>query len=348
MVKITNPLGDIKTGKQGEVVYQRKYGEQIRRLVSPKRAMASEAQQQHRQLYRSALNWRKSLTLAHKRFLQGYCMANSIIDSYGLPLPWSWFALRLYLQKVKFSMVDFWSDITAGTTTRYEYFTGYSDRSYMVWGKWWESQTFTPQQAHTVTFVKLKIYRTGYPGTLTVSIRNTDQVGSPIGSDLCVGEFDANQITTDTEGEFYQINLGAGTPLLADTEYAIVIRALEATGDTNVYWRCNDTNDYPRGNRANSSNYGESWTPQPSFDFLFEEWEKTPDIEIKHATLHVKHPSLLTITHKRGELTINGYDTLSSLDDEYLTAQVGCDVEDGDHIEATTLPGIMYPYQVAL
>ena len=70
MVKIVNPLGDVKTGRQGEAVYQRKYGQQIRRTAQPKRAIASETQIAHRQLYRAALDWRKLLSLANRRYLE--------------------------------------------------------------------------------------------------------------------------------------------------------------------------------------------------------------------------------------------------------------------------------------
>ena len=61
--------------------------------------------------------------------------------------------------------------------------------------------------------------------------------------------------------------------------------------------------------------------------------------------LHVRHPALLTVVHKRQGQIITAYDTLSSLDDEYLTKQVGLDVEKGDEIEATTVAGILYKYQ---
>lgn len=62
--------------------------------------------------------------------------------------------------------------------------------------------------------------------------------------------------------------------------------------------------------------------------------------------LHVRHPALLTVIHKREDLTINRLDNLSSLDDEYLTGQVGLDVAKGDTIEVTTLPGITYRHRV--
>ncbi|MBA7542043.1 hypothetical protein ES705_34359 [subsurface metagenome] len=105
MVKITNTLGDVKIGKQGEVVYQRKYGEQIRRGLSPKRAIPSPTQIAHRQLYRAALDWRKTLSRQNRIYLEGYCIANGLVDQLGVFLTWPRFALRIYLEKVKFVII---------------------------------------------------------------------------------------------------------------------------------------------------------------------------------------------------------------------------------------------------
>ena len=105
MVKIRNVLGEVKKGVQGEAVYQGKYGQQIRRTRQPKRAIASEKQLEHRQLYREALAWRKALSLANRRYLDGYCIANWVVDDYQIPLPWSRFALKLYLEHVKFDII---------------------------------------------------------------------------------------------------------------------------------------------------------------------------------------------------------------------------------------------------
>ncbi|MBA7583631.1 hypothetical protein ES708_25578 [subsurface metagenome] len=62
--------------------------------------------------------------------------------------------------------------------------------------------------------------------------------------------------------------------------------------------------------------------------------------------LHIRHPALMKVVHKRGEAVINEYDDLSSLDGEYLTGQVGLDVVEGDLIWVKTLPGVLYPYLV--
>jgi len=101
MVKITNLHGDIKLGKQGECVYQRVHGQQVRRLLSPKRGIESKAQAKHRQLFRFALAWRRQLTRDNKLFLEGYAIANGIVDGYGIPLTWSRLALKIALEKPK-------------------------------------------------------------------------------------------------------------------------------------------------------------------------------------------------------------------------------------------------------
>lgn len=103
MVKIINTLGDVKIGKQGEAIYQRKYGQQIRSVTSTMRATSSQSQLEHRQLYRDALNWRKALSRHSRIYLEGYCIFNGIIDKFGIPLAWSRFALKIYLERVRFT-----------------------------------------------------------------------------------------------------------------------------------------------------------------------------------------------------------------------------------------------------
>ncbi len=69
-------------------------------------------------------------------------------------------------------------------------------------------------------------------------------------------------------------------------------------------------------------------------------------IKLVTRILHVRHPALLSVIHRRGEKIIREYHDLSSLDDQYLTKQVGLDVAKGDTIEATTIAGIGYRHQV--
>ncbi|MBA7546125.1 hypothetical protein ES705_38508 [subsurface metagenome] len=126
----------------------------------------------------------------------------------------------------------------------------------------------------------------------------------------------------------------------------MALRMAGGGSTNNVRWSVKTANVYPGGSFAYSTNAGVSWVLLPSNDAAFQEFSLTPGTPGIPGLLHARHPALLKIVHKRGELTVNEYDTLSSLDEEYLTGQVGLDVESGDTIEATTLPGIKYPYQV--
>ena len=346
MVKITNTLGDVKIGRQGEVVYQRKYGEQIRRTAAPKRAIPSQRQTEHRQLYRAALDWRSGLSLANRRYLDGYCIANGVVDSYHLPLPWSRFALKIYLQHVKFVSITKPIPGEAGQETLYENY------QYVVFMKWsfskliWMAQTFTPLVSHKVTKVAMYISRYYNPGASRISIRATDGEGKPTGGDLTGVDFDANQLPNGDPAAFIYFDLPQ-YQLLADTMYAMVIRAPNATGAASITLAASSTPPlYPRGCLPRSTDSGNTWTLFEGIDAYFEEYGIGPPSPPTPGLLHVRHPALLRVVQKRGELTVNGYDTLSSLDDEYLTGQVGLDVQKGDIIEATTLPGINYTHPI--
>jgi hypothetical protein len=105
MVKIVNSFGDIKTGKQGEVVYQRHYGLQVRRLCSPKSTTPSLHQTDQRTRFQQALQWRATLSLPERRFLEGYAIAHRIVDSYGVVLSWDKFANKIALETPKLTIL---------------------------------------------------------------------------------------------------------------------------------------------------------------------------------------------------------------------------------------------------
>jgi len=346
MVKITNPLGDVKVGRQGEVVYQRKYGEQIRRQASPKRAIASEAQIAHRQLYRDALTWRSQLSLANRRYLDGYCYTNRVVDSYHIPLAWSRFALKLYLQKVKFvpDLVVIEEAPVSGEKKDYteeQAWAGYWKGK----EKWW-AQTFTPLETYTLGKVGFLLDRnTLFSQDVIASIRLTD-TGFPVGNDLIVADKNGSTINLQPNKDWWYIDFPPTLELQIGVMYAVVMRAPDAVNYYIRMWRTLNDTRYPRGQRLDSNNSGQDWSKY-NYDWNFEIWSaEIAGESSKAGILHVRHPALLTVVHKRDGLNINGYDTLSSLDEEYLTGQIGLDVELGDTIEATTLPGIEYSYQI--
>lgn len=159
---------------------------------------------------------------------------------------------------------------------RFEHYITDDDNTDFMAGNAWVGQTFTPSIPHTITSVKLKLYRIGSPGTLTVGIRATSS-GKPTGADLCSGTIDGNGLTTDTAGAWYEITFGAGTSLSVGTMYAIVGRALDGTISTDeVRWRVDRTSStYSGGTEVYSTNGGSIWYID-TYDNMFEEWGTVP------------------------------------------------------------------------
>jgi len=155
----------------------------------------------------------------------------------------------------------------------YEHYNIGDDASAALYDAEWRAQTFTPSAAHKITSVKLKIYRAGSPGTITVSIRATDGSGHPIGGDLCSGTIDGNALTTSSPGEWREITLGAGYDLDASTQYAIVVRAPSGNASNLLRYRVDASSPtYAGGCLEQSHNSGSTWSSIPSYDSMFEEW----------------------------------------------------------------------------
>lgn len=155
--------------------------------------------------------------------------------------------------------------------TRYEYYI-VGDQGQQGVHTVWHAQTFTPSVAHKITSVKLLLWRYNNPGTLTVSIRAVDGAGKPTGGDLCSGTTNGNSLPTEAPYEWREITLGAGAPLNADTQYAIVARALDGDGSNFVYWRGGYTPpDVYADGGSYSSDDGVSWTGY-GWDLMFEDW----------------------------------------------------------------------------
>jgi len=136
----------------------------------------------------------------------------------------------------------------------------------------WQAHTITPLESHKIKLVKLKLYRTLSPGTITVSIKATDGSGHPTGEDLCSGTTNGNTLTTDTDGEWREITLGDGYNLSEGTKYAIVVRALDGDGSNHVGWRLDGSSPtYTGGNAEYSIDGGSNWLSNNTRDFMFEE-----------------------------------------------------------------------------
>ena len=165
--------------------------------------------------------------------------------------------------------------------TLYEYYNTGDAYQTDIRGTFWRGQTFTPSIGHKIGSVKLKLYREGYPGTMTVSIRATN--GSiPVGSDLCSGMTNANTLPTWPTIEWREILFSSGYSLSAGIKYAIVARVPDGNISNRVYWReVLSSPTYTGGNYVNSLNGGSSWSGLTSIDLMFEEYE------LQHSELEI-------------------------------------------------------------
>lgn len=184
---------------------------------------------------------------------------------------------------------------------RYEYcnWATYDSRT-EVYGSYWSGQTFIPSIAHRITSVKLKLWRHGSPGTITVSIRATSG-GRPTGGDLCSGTTNGNTLSSEyTQPTWREISLGDGYNLAADTQYAIVVRAPDGDSNNDVdWWKNGDI--YAGGTRVRSTDSDSSWTSFAG-DLAFEEWGVAPPTVSTVAANNVEE----TTANPRGNVTDDG------------------------------------------
>jgi len=157
----------------------------------------------------------------------------------------------------------------------YEDFFGESGMQYLQ-GATWYTQTFTAEQNHQVTSVKLYLCKYGYPGTVTVSIRATDSSGKPTGSDLASGTTNGNTLPQyGTGDEWRQVALSPTLSLTQNTKYAIVVRAPTGDASNEVCWNASYFGDgdlYTGGAMYESTNSGANWNEEWWWDGSFQIW----------------------------------------------------------------------------
>lgn len=165
---------------------------------------------------------------------------------------------------------------------QYEYYIGTKSSSYQIKGDTWQGQTFTvgnvgPSEDNYAVHVKLWMRRYGTPGDLTVSIKAVDGDGHPTGDDLTsvtVGE----AYVSEDDDDWYIFTFATQPALIADTQYAIVVKALSAVGDNRyAAWFDMTSPTYGGGNLELSSDGGASWSSETTRDMNFEIWGRSQD-----------------------------------------------------------------------
>ncbi|MBA7589986.1 hypothetical protein ES708_32085 [subsurface metagenome] len=133
--------------------------------------------------------------------------------------------------------------------------------------------SFTPIVTHTLTNVKLRMYRVGTPGTLHVSIYAANPAGEPVGPPLASGTINADTFTTDAKGAWYLIILDAGGIITAGNYYCIVCETEAPNATRAVVWIGSTAPDYPYGHYAYSGDGGATWTHRNTRALYFIEYE---------------------------------------------------------------------------
>lgn len=145
------------------------------------------------------------------------------------------------------------------------------DGTRQVFGANWMAMIIKANTGHTLTGLKLPLFRVLDPGDVTVSIQALSG-GDPDGTDLSVITFDAVDRLGIVEPPVPLVAIVMPPVVLTVTvSYAIVIRA-QGDASNLVGWNLDgSTPGYTDGNREDSADSGASWSAQAA-DFCFEEY----------------------------------------------------------------------------
>lgn len=223
--------------------------------------------------------------------------------------------------------------VLATDTQRYEEYTVDDDEAVELYGNVWGAQTFTTgTTAHSVTSIRLLLYREGSPGTVTVSIKKTTAT-DPSGVDLTYGILDGDDFTDNVAGVWYEFNVDSYS-LEASTMYAIVVRATAGNITNSVHWNSDGSaGDEANGQEETSANSGATWTGDADDDFMFEIWGE-PIFEVLGAQVFSGYNEtgdwIIALTYKNSYTPYypnedpRAYFYLQLLDGAVVKTQTGC------------------------
>lgn len=155
-----------------------------------------------------------------------------------------------------------------------DYYIVSDDAGWSAHTIYWKGMTFTAGSDYDLASVKLKLYKIGSPGTITVSINATDGSGLPTGGDIdgATGTTDGDTLPA-SPGEWREITLSSAVSITNGVKYAIVLKSLDGDGANLLYWRYDNGNGYGGGSAVYSHNSGVDWGAQATWDFMFETHE---------------------------------------------------------------------------
>ncbi len=158
-------------------------------------------------------------------------------------------------------------------STRYDYYITGDDSGWEtgIYGAdRWGAQTFTASANYAIHSVKLKLYKIGSPGNITIHIQGVDGSDLPDNTDLAAGTYDGDSLGAAT-GAWVEIILTSPANLTSGTKYAIVIKALSGDSNNTLCWRRDISSpSYTNGSDKWTIDAGVTWNDTTNYDLMFE------------------------------------------------------------------------------
>lgn len=195
-------------------------------------------------------------------------------------------------------------------------YTGYNigddeDGHHKIYPDYQEGQSFMVHVPLHITSVKLKVFRIGSPGNMTVAIQKADVDGEPDGTDLGTKDVNCDAISDTSPGEWVTWTFASSIAIEPWTTYCIVVRGGVNTSNC-LNWRNDGSSPtYQRGMLVYSSNAGASWASATYDDYMFEVWGQ---VEAGEEQIEYGGCELLSIAFAdpNGQFTIRRYFTNNS------------------------------------
>jgi len=145
------------------------------------------------------------------------------------------------------------------------YNTGDTD-SYGFFLDFWEGQVFTATDTYDATSIRVKMLKSGSPGTITVSLRNASG-GLPTGADLGSGTTDGDTLTEDNAGEWREITFSPSIAITSGNSYGICVRCAGMLAGIRVDFSASPVYS---GYECISEDAGANWSTNGNAVVLFE------------------------------------------------------------------------------
>lgn len=196
-----------------------------------------------------------------------------------------------------------------GGNVTFESYTTGDDADQESYGTRWAGQSFRAQHQHKLYSVKLKLYREGLPGTLTVDIYAGEWDSTdidPVGTPLVTGTTDGDTLTEEVGGEWREITFPSQIEIVPGMNYVIVIHCAGDSGNS-IHWLYDTSSAlYYRGIRISSTDSGGSWTTGAGDDHMFEEIGRSSG-ELQYGGCELTDILFSGLAPHDGEFTIRRY-----------------------------------------